>query len=143
VKVNIPAGIDEGRSLRLASQGQPGRNGGPAGHLYVVIEVAQHERFQRDGNDLVHELHVTFTQAALGATVPLELLAGEKVEVKIPSGTQPGDAIKLRDKGIARLDGRGRGDVICVAQIDVPKKLSAKAKKLLLELQETFEKESE
>jgi molecular chaperone DnaJ len=141
VKVNIPAGIDEGRSLRLASQGQPGRNGGPAGHLYVVIEVAPHDRFQRDGNDLVHELHISFTQAALGGVVPLELLAGEKVEVKVPSGTQPGDAIKLRDKGVARLDGRGRGDVICIAQVDVPKKLSAKAKKLLLELQDTFEKD--
>lgn len=142
VKVNIPAGIDEGRSLRLASQGQPGRHGGPAGHLYVVIEVAPHDRFQRDGNDLVHELHISFTQAALGGTVALELLAGEKVDVKIPAGTQPGDAIKLRDKGVARLDGRGRGDVVCVATIDVPKKLSTKAKKLLLELQETFEKDA-
>lgn len=140
VKVNIPAGIDEGRSLRLSGQGQPGRAGGPAGHLYVVIEVLPHERFQRDGDDLVHELHVSFTQAALGATIPLELLGGEKVEVKVPAGTQPGEHVKVKDKGVASLEGRGRGDLVCVMQVDVPKKLSAKAKKLLLELQDTFEK---
>ncbi len=142
VKVNIPAGIDEGRSLRLSGQGQPGRMGGPAGHLYVVIEVLPHERFQRDGDDLVHELHVSFTQAALGATVPLELLGGEKIEVKIPAGTQPGEAIKVSGKGVTSLEGRGRGNLVCVTQIDVPKKLSAKAKKLLLELQEAFEKDA-
>lgn len=142
VKVNIPAGIDEGRSLRLSGQGQPGRMGGPAGHLYVVIEVLPHERFQRDGDDLVHELHVSFTQAALGATVPLELLGGEKVDVKVPAGTQPGEAIKVTGKGIQSLEGRGRGNLVCVAQIDVPKKLSAKAKKLLLELQEAFDKDT-
>lgn len=142
VKVNVPAGIDEGRSLRLSGQGQPGRMGGPAGHLYVVIEVLPHERFQRDGDDLVHELHVSFTQAALGASVPLEILGGEKIEVKIPAGTQPGEAIRVRDKGVASLEGRGRGNLVCVTQVDVPKKLSVKAKKLLLELQEAFEKDA-
>ncbi|MFO0683279.1 MAG: molecular chaperone DnaJ [Sandaracinus sp.] len=141
VKVNIPAGIDEGRSLRLSGQGQPGRMGGPAGHLYVVIEVLPHERFQRDGDDLVHELHVSFTQAALGAKIPVELLGGEKVDVTVPAGTQPGEAIRVRDKGIASLEGRGRGNLVCVVQIDVPKKLTAKAKKLLLELQEALEKD--
>ena len=142
VKVSIPAGIDEGRSLRLSGQGQPGRLGGPAGHLYVVIEVLPHARFQRDGDDLVHELHVSFTQAALGATVPLESLGGEKIDVKVPAGTQPGEAIRIRDKGVASLEGRGRGNLVCVTQVDVPKKLSAKAKKLLLELQEAFEKDA-
>jgi molecular chaperone DnaJ len=141
VKVNIPAGIDEGRSLRLSGQGQPGRMGGPAGHLYVVIEVLPHERFQRDGDDLVHELRVSFTQAALGASVKLELLGGESIEVKVPAGTQPGDAIKVSGKGITSLDHRGRGNLVCVAQVEVPKKLSAKAKKLLIELQEAFEKD--
>ena len=141
VKVNIPAGIDEGRSLRLSGQGQPGRMNGPAGDLYVVIEVLPHERFQRDGDDLVHELHVSFTQAALGATIPLEILGGEKIDVKVPAGTQPGEAIRIANKGVTSLEGRGRGKLVCVMQIDVPKKLSAKAKKLLLELQETLEKD--
>lgn len=142
VKVNIPAGIDEGRSLRLSGQGQPGRMNGPAGHLYVVIEVLPHARFQRDGDDLIHELHISFTQAALGATVPLELLGGEKIVVSIPAGTQPGEAIRVKDRGVASLEGRGRGNLVCVTQVDVPKKLSAKAKKLLLELQEAFEKDA-
>ncbi len=141
VKVAIPGGIDEGQSLRLAGQGQPGRRGGPAGHLYVTVEIEPDARFQRDGNDLVHELHVSFTQAALGASIKVPTLEGE-AEVKLAPGAQPGDTVKVRGQGIPRLDGRGRGELICVVQVDVPKKLSAKAKALLLELQETFEKET-
>lgn len=141
VKVAIPGGIDEGQSLRLAGQGQPGRKGGPAGHLYVTVQVEPDPRFVRDGNDLVHELHVSFTQAALGATLKVPTLEGE-ADAKLPSGTQPGEHIKVRAQGVPRLDGRGRGDLVCVVQVDVPKKLSAKAKKLLLELQETFDKDA-
>jgi len=140
VKVAIPGGIDEGQSLRLAGQGQPGRRGGPAGHLYVTVEIEADPRFVRDGSDLAHELRVSFTQAALGATVKVPTLEGE-TEVKVPAGIQPGDQVKVRGQGIPRLDGRGRGDLICIAQVEVPKKLSAKAKQLLLELQQTFESE--
>jgi molecular chaperone DnaJ len=140
VKVAIPSGIDDGQSLRLAGQGQPGRKGGPAGHLYVTVQIEPDPRFARDGVDLGHELHVSFTQAALGATVKAPTLEGE-VDVKVPAGIQPGEHIKVKGQGVPRLDGRGRGDLICVVQVDVPKKLSAKAKKLLLELQETFEKD--
>lgn len=140
VKVAIPGGIDEGQSLRLAGQGQPGRKGGPAGHLYVTVQIEPDERFVRDGTDLVHELHVSFTQAALGATIKVPTLEAE-AELKLPSGIQPGEQVKVRGQGVPRLDGRGRGDLVCVVQVDVPKKLSAKAKKLLLELQETFEKD--
>lgn len=140
VKVAIPSGIDEGQSLRLAGQGQPGRRGGPAGHLYVTVQIEADERFARDGNDLVHEAHVSFTQAALGATVKVPTLEGE-TDLKLPAGIQPGEHVKVRGQGVPRLDGRGRGDLVCVIQVDVPKKLSAKAKKLLLELQETFENE--
>lgn len=140
VKVAIPAGIDDGQSLRLAGQGQPGRKGGPAGDLYVTVSVEPDPRFQRDGLDLVHELHVSFTQAALGATVKVPTLDAE-TEVKLAAGVQPGDSVRIRGHGMPRLDGRGRGDLVCVIQVDVPKKLSAKARKLLLELQETFERE--
>ena len=141
VKVQIPDGIDEGQSLRLAGQGQPGRKGGPAGHLYVAVQIEADPRLARDGNDLVHELHISFTQAALGATVKVPVLKEEVAEVKVPAGTQPGDQLSVKGVGVPRLDGRGRGNLVCVVQIDVPKKLSAKAKKLLLELQQTFESE--
>ena len=104
------------------------------------MQVEPDERFARDGNELVHELHVSFTQAALGASLKVPTLEGE-TELKLPAGIQPGEHVKVRAQGIPRLDGRGRGDLICVVQVDVPKKLSAKAKTLLLELQETFESE--
>jgi molecular chaperone DnaJ len=138
VRVNVPAGIDEGQTLRLAGQGQAGRQGGPPGHLYVTVEVEPDSRFQRDGYDLVHELHVGFPQAALGDTIEVPTLDGENHKLKIPSGTQPGDHVTVRNKGIPRLDGRGRGDLVVVVQVDVPKKLSRKARKLLEELQENL-----
>ncbi len=140
VKVAFPAGIDHGQSLRIAGQGQPGRKGGPAGHLFVSVEVEDDPRFTRDGIDLAHELHVSFTQAALGAKISAPTIEGE-AEVALPAGIQPGEHVTLKGKGVPRLDGRGRGDLHYIVQVDVPKKLSAKAKKLLLDLQETFDRD--
>lgn len=140
IKVNVVAGIDDGQTLRVPNQGQPGSKGGPPGHLYVDVQVEKDPRFERDGMHLIHELKVSFTQAALGATLKVPTLEGE-VEVKVPVGSQPGEQITLRNQGVPRVDGRGRGDQIEVIQVDVPKNLSAKAKALLLELQETFDKE--
>ncbi len=141
VKVGIPSGIDEGQSLRLTGQGQPGRKNGPAGHLYVTVEIEPDSRFVRDGTDLMHELHVSFTQAALGASLEVPTLEGQ-TELKLPAGMQPGEQVRLRGHGVPRLDGRGRGDLVCVLQVDVPKNLSAKARQLLLELQATFDADS-
>lgn len=134
VKVTIPAGIDDGQTLRVSDQGQPGRRGGPSGHLYVTVQVEPHPHFQRDGADLVHELHVTFPQAALGAELRIPTLEGGEAKVKVPAGTQPGDTVVLSGAGIQRLQARGKGDLIVVVHVDVPKKLSSKAKKLLAEL---------
>ena len=139
VRVTVPAGVDEGQTLRLAQQGQAGRMGGPSGHLYVTVEVEPDERFTRDGYDLVHELHVSYPQAALGARVEVPTLEGTE-EIKIPAGIQPGDTMVVEEAGIPRLDGRGRGDLVAVIQVDVPKKLSRRAKKLLQELDDTLEK---
>lgn len=139
LKVSIPAGIDAGQSIRVPAQGQPGRRGGPTGHLYVAVDLEDDPRFARDGVDLVHELHVAFTQAALGAKVDVETITGDKVSLDVPAGTQPGETLEIPGHGVPRLDGRGRGRLVCVVQIDVPKNLSAKAKKLLLELQDAFE----
>ncbi len=136
VRVSIPSGVDEGQTLRLAGQGQPGRNGGPAGHLYVTVEVALHDLFHRDGYDLVHELHLSYPEAALGTRVPVPTLEGDEAEVKVPSGTQPGQTVVVAGRGVPRLDGRGRGDLINIVQVDVPKKLSKRAKKILEQLAE-------
>jgi molecular chaperone DnaJ len=134
VKVSIPAGIDDGQTLRVTSQGQAGSRGGPAGHLYVTVQVAPHPQFQREGPHLVHALKIPFADAALGAEIEAPMLDGSKLKVKIPAGTQPNDTIVMRGQGIAELQGRGRGDYVVVAKIEVPKKLSSKAKKLLAEL---------
>jgi len=92
------------------------------------------ERFQRDGYDLAHELHVSFPQAALGAEVQVPTLEDKPATVRVPAGAQPGDTVVVRGQGVPRLNGRGRGDLVVVVQVDVPKKLSAKAKKLLEDL---------
>ena len=141
LKVNIPAGVDSGQSLRLQGKGQAGRLGGPAGDLYVTLRVEPHERFHRDGHDLLTELHVSFPQAAVGANVSVPLLDPEEPAetVSVPAGTQPGDTLTVRGKGVPRLDGRGRGDLLCVVQVDVPKELSDKARALIEELAATFE----
>jgi len=136
VKVTVPAGIDHGQTLRVANQGQAGRRGGPAGQLYVTIDVADHAEFERQGQDLVHELKVPFPVAALGGTVKIPTLEGELASAQIPAGTQPGQTIVVEGFGVPRLDGRGRGrgNLVAVVQIDVPKKLSSKAKGLLKDL---------
>lgn len=144
VKVTIPAGIDDGQNLRLAGQGQPGLRGGPPGHLFVQVELSPHAHFQRHGFELVHELKVAFPHAALGGKVAVPTLTppGEEpgeVTVEVPAGVQPGDHLVVHGEGVPRLNGRGRGDLIAVVQIDVPTKLSNRARELLLELQQTFE----
>jgi molecular chaperone DnaJ len=136
VKVTIPAGIDHGQTLRVAHQGQAGRRGGPAGHLYVTVDVAEDPRFERQGNDLYHELAVPFPVAALGGEILIPTLDGEATKAKIPAGTQPGQTVVVENFGVPRLDGRGRGNLIAIVQIDVPKKLSGRAKSLLKELRE-------
>lgn len=141
VRIQVPAGIDEGQTLRLPNQGQAGRRSGPPGHLYVKVRVAADDRFERDGANLFHRLHLSFPEAALGAKVEVPALSekpGETLPLKIPAGTQPGDQFTLRSAGITRLDGRGRGDLVVEVQIDVPKELSPKAKELVEQLASTF-----
>lgn len=140
VKVTIPPGIDDGQTLRVSDQGQPGRRRGPPGHLYVTVQVTPHAHFQRDGADLVYELHVTFPQAALGAELRIPTLEGGEAKVKVPAGTQSGDTVVLSGAGIQRLQARGKGDLVVVVHVDVPKKLSSKSKKLLAELADELNK---
>ncbi|MGB3050456.1 MAG: molecular chaperone DnaJ [Polyangiales bacterium] len=141
VKINVPGGVDTGQSLRLSGRGQEGTRGGPAGDLYVTVHVEPDEDFQREEFDLVHRLVVTYPQAALGAK--LEIPAFEEDEdttqtVKVPSGTQAGETLVVRGAGVPRLNGRGRGDLICLVEIEVPKRLSREQKRLLKDLDRSF-----
>ncbi len=135
VLVTFPAGIDAGQRLRVPRQGAAGPQGGPPGDLYVDVDVAPDERFERDGPDLFTRAHVTFADAALGTTVSLPLVDGSELEVEVAPGTQPGEVLSFRGKGIQRVDGRGRGSLHVVVQVDVPKRVSSRAKSLLRELE--------
>jgi molecular chaperone DnaJ len=131
--VDIPAGVDNGTTLRLTGRGAAGPRGGPAGDLYLHIRVRAHERFQRDGFHLVHELHVPVTQAALGAVIPFATLDGEE-DLVLPAGTQNGREFRLRGRGVPHLEGRGRGDLIVQVAVDTPTRLSRGEEDLLRQL---------
>lgn len=129
-QIDVPAGIDHGATLRLSGKGAVGPRGGSAGDLYVHIRVAPHERYVREGNDLVTSLELSFAQAALGVNVTLPTLDGEEL-LEVPPGTQPGRTFTLRGRGVPHLQGRGRGDLRVVADVRTPTKLSATESELL------------
>ncbi|MCA9547681.1 MAG: molecular chaperone DnaJ, partial [Myxococcales bacterium] len=132
VTVRIPAGVDHGMKLRLNGKGQPGPEGGPPGDLYVIIHVADHPRFQRDGSELLAELPLEMADAALGTRIPFETLDGETHEVEVPAGTQPGTLLRLEGHGMPRLDGRpGRGDLHLHTVVRVPTDLTDSQRALL------------
>ena len=135
VTVSFPAGIDSGHRLRVAGQGMPGPRGGPPGHLYVDVHVAPHDRFEREGGDLVCRESLSFVDAALGTEIDVALLDGKTERIEIPGGTQPGSVITRPGLGAPDVNGRGRGNLHVVLQVDVPRKLSRRAKKLLRELE--------
>lgn len=132
IKVNIPAGVDDGQQLRLSGQGEAGINGGPAGDLYIVFHVRASDKFERDGDDIYLELPITFPQAALGDDIEVPTIHG-KVKMKIPAGTQSGDRFRLKGKGVKNVHGYGTGDQHVIVQIKTPKKLTEKQKELLRE----------
>lgn len=124
VKVRVPAGIDDGQLVRLASRGEPGRNGGPPGDLFVVVRVEPHPTFGRQGADLTLRLPVTYPEAVLGAEVKVPTLDAAPVTVRIPPGTPSGRALRVRGRGIPRPGG-GRGDLIVTVEVAVPTRLDA------------------
>jgi len=128
--VEVPAGVDNGSTLRLTNRGAVGPRGGAVGDLYVHVRVRPHPRFERHGDDLVHELHVGFAQASLGAALDFETLDGDETLV-IPPGTQTGRVLRLRGRGVPQLRGRGRGDVLVQVVVDVPTDLSEEQADLL------------
>jgi molecular chaperone DnaJ len=137
IKVNIPAGIDDGQTISLRGQGNAGVNGGEPGDLYVTVSVARHQFFTREGNAVLYEMPITIVQAALGAEVEVPTLDG-KVKYSIPEGTQTGTVFRLRGKGIPNLRGGGRGDQYVTVKVEVPTNLTGEQKDLLRKFAETF-----
>jgi molecular chaperone DnaJ len=134
ITVKIPAGIATGQRLRLSGEGEAGTHGGPAGDLYVVVQVADHPFFHRDGNDLHCEIPVNFTTLVLGGEIRVPQVLGENEPFKIPDGTPTGTVFRLRGKGMPDVSGRGRGDLLVSVQAITPKKLSREQRKLLEQL---------
>ena len=132
LSVKVPGGVDTDSHLKLRGEGAAGANNGPTGDLYVVIHVKPHPFFKRDGVDVICEVPISFTQAALGVEVEVPTLEG-KLAVNIPAGTQPGHLLRLRGKGIPDLRGYGRGDQIVEVAVEIPTKLSARQRELLEE----------
>jgi molecular chaperone DnaJ len=131
IKLRIPAGVDTGARLRSSGNGEAGWRGGPAGDLYVFIHVRPHEIFQRDGDDLVCDVPVSFVQATLGTEIDVPTLTG-KASLKLPAGTQPGTVFRLKGKGVKNIQGYGHGDLHVRINIEVPTQLSS-AQRMKLE----------
>ena len=137
--VTVPAGIESNTQIRLTGEGEPGMYGGPPGDLYVIVRVRNHKLFKRQGYDIVYVQHINIAQAALGLTLDVPTLQGDE-EIEIPRGTQSGDVIRLRDKGIPHLrNKRTRGDQLVTVIVETPKSLTDEQRELLMQLAETFD----
>jgi molecular chaperone DnaJ len=135
IKVTIPAGIENGKRINLPGQGDAGPHGGPPGDLYVYIHIKPHEYFERDGNDIYCMIPISITQASLGSEILVATLDDKKMKVKIPPGTQNGKVLRIRGEGIPYVNNpRMRGDMYIKIRIEVPTKLTPRAKELLKEL---------
>ncbi len=134
VTVKIPPGIDTGKRLRVHGKGEPGIGGLPPGDLYLDIAVEDDPVFKRDGDDLIIEKDIRFTEAVFGTLLEVPTLDGDTKKVKVPPGIKGGTKIRLKGYGIKHLNGRGRGDLYIKVNIEVPKRLNARQKKLLEEL---------
>ena len=132
LSVRIPPGVDTGSRLKLRGEGETGTNSAPAGDLYVVVHVREHPLFSRDGNDVICDVPIGFTQAALGAEIDVPTPHG-KMRIKIPAATQSGSVFRLKGKGVPDVRGYGHGDALVRVLVETPKKLSAKQRELLEE----------
>jgi len=136
VTVRIPAGVHEGQAVRIAGEGEPGENGGPAGDLHCYINVKEHPVFTRHGNDIVCQVPISFTQAALGAQIEVPTLKQNEM-IDVPAGTQHGEVFKIKGRGLPDVRSHRSGDEIVQIVIEIPKKLNEKQKQLLREFADT------
>ena len=130
IKVNIPAGIDNGQIISLRGEGEPGLRGGGPGDLYITVSVKPHSVFTRKGDSLFCNVHISFAQAALGAIIDVPTLSGVE-QYDLAEGTQTGSIFTLKGKGIKNINGRGTGDLYFTVIVDVPKKLNSEQRDLL------------
>lgn len=137
LSVKVPPGVDTGDRIRLAGEGEAGESGGPAGDLYVQVNVQQHDIFHRDGANLYCEVPISFSKAALGGELEVPTLDG-KVSLKIPAGTQTGKMFRVRGKGITPVRSNARGDLLCRVVLETPVNLTDRQKELIRELDETM-----
>ncbi len=142
MEVKIPAGVETGSRLRVQAEGEAGTQGGPAGDLYVVIHVAEHEQFERQGSNLYEAVPITFAQAALGADVMVKTLDGAE-KLKVPMGTQTGTVFRLKGKGMPQLGGRGKGDLFVSVSVITPTSLTREQRRILEQLAEVESKDLE
>lgn len=135
IEIKIPAGVETGSRLRVTGEGESGLGGGPSGDLFIVIHVAEHESFERQGANLYSAVPVSFAQAALGADIKVKTLDGEE-ELKVPAGTQTGTIFRIKGKGMPNLAARGHGDLFVAVTLVTPKSLTKEQRKLLEQLSE-------
>ncbi len=135
VNVKVPAGIDNGQTIIMNGQGEPGMRGGPNGDLYITVGVKPHKIFRREGYHLILDLPISFTTAALGGDVEVPTLSGP-MKYRIPEGTQPGAEFRIKGAGIQQLRGSGKGDLIMRVRVEIPKRLNNKQKDLLRQFDE-------
>ncbi|MDO9622840.1 MAG: molecular chaperone DnaJ [Pseudomonas sp.] len=138
LSVKVPPGVDTGDRIRLSGEGEAGAMGGPAGDLYVVVNVREHAIFQRDGKHLYCEVPISFADAALGGELEVPTLDG-RVKLKIPEGTQTGKLFRLRGKGVAPVRGGGAGDLMCRVALETPVSLDRRQRELLEEFRKTLQ----
>jgi molecular chaperone DnaJ len=138
LQVKIPGGVDHGQQMRLSGEGELGANGGPRGNLYLQLNVKPHETFRRDEDDLLLELDLTFPQAALGDLVEVPTIDGQPQELRVPAGTQTGETFIVKGKGVPRLRGGGRGDLIVHANVVTPRNLAKEQRDLLKKLADSM-----
>lgn len=134
VTIKVPRGVHEGQGIRVANEGEPGRNSGPRGDLYCYVRIKAHEFLQRDGNNLIAVVPVSFTQAALGATIDVPSLDGTK-QLKIPAGTQYGSIFRIKGQGLPDIRSGRTGDELVQVAIETPARLNSKQRELLEEFQ--------
>jgi molecular chaperone DnaJ len=139
--VTVPPGVDKGTQIRVVGEGEPGQQGGPPGNLYVVLDVEPHAIFDRRGDDIIVELQINVAQAALGAEVEVPSLEEDET-ITIDPGTQSGDFVRLKNKGVPHLKRNGRGDQIVLLRVGVPTRLTSEQRRLFKRLGETLEPET-
>ena len=136
LRFNVPAGAENGTRLRLRGKGEPGRDGQPAGDLFVELDVAPHAWFERNRSDLIMSLPLGYADLALGTTLTLDHVDGQPLEIRVPKGSTAGQTLEIPRRGLPRLRGGGRGDVVVLLKLHMPRKLSKEARKALETLRE-------